>query len=198
MPHDALVGVCRACRPRRSDSRLPTSTLRYPVLPNPPRVGVAISATSCHSIAGAGRTMPCAMRSPRRTRTGSLGDVEHLDLYLVVGPAVVRVDHAHPVGDDQAALQGRAAAREDPQEVAARHGNHESRPDQPDLPRRNLHVSSRGEIEPGGAAGGGRGQGNGRVQTLETKEHGKIVQRLSGAGAQGCSGCRGARVRLRD
>ena len=115
-----------------SHGRVPVARKgQMPVLPNPPRE--ARSATRLPRTVrgrGAASTMPWAIRSPAATRTGLVGDVDHLDLHLVGRAAVVGVDDADAVGDHQPALQRRAAARQDGQEVAGGHlddqaGRHE-------------------------------------------------------------------------
>lgn len=54
----------------RGDS--PEVSMAYPpVLPNPPRVGPSMVSTSSHSAWSTRTKIPCARRSPRRTRTGA-------------------------------------------------------------------------------------------------------------------------------
>src|SRR5262249_47297521 len=56
--------------------------------------------------------------------------VQHLYHHLVLGSAVVRVDDAHAVGQDQTALEWHAASGEDGEEIPRRDADDETRPDE--------------------------------------------------------------------
>ncbi len=116
----------RQPRPRRSSAPCCRSRLATARSPRPLRTRRAAPAAR-----SPGR---CDRHAHRHRR---VGDIQDLHLDLVVGSAIVGVDDADAVGDHQAALERRAAARQNGEEVARR------------APR------SRGRCRPAGSGPGG-------------------------------------------
>ena len=67
-------------------------------------------------------------------------DVEHLNLDLVIWAAIVWIQHAYPVGDDQSALERGAASGKNGEEKSGRDLDDEARRNERDLPGRQPHI----------------------------------------------------------
>jgi hypothetical protein len=74
-------------------------------------------------------------------------EIQQGNLDLVSRPAIVRIDNADAVGDHQPALERRAAAREDPQELSSRHFDHQPCRHERHLAWFNEDIGGRRQIE---------------------------------------------------
>ena len=120
-----------------------------PVLPNPPRT---VSAQIRHLLPGDAR---CRQDDPLCQPVAALdvgvvlADVEQLDHDLVRGARIVRIDDADAVGDDETALEWRAASGENRQEISGRHFDDETGAHQGNLPRWHHDIVRGGQIKAG-------------------------------------------------
>src|SRR5262245_16245126 len=87
-------------------------------------------------------------------------EIENLDHDFVLRSGIVGIHDADAVGDEQTALERRAASGENSQKMTGRYLDNETCPDERHSARRNRQIVSRSEVEPSCFVGGVRRKRN--------------------------------------
>ena len=88
------------------------------------------------------------------------GEIQHLNHDFVLRARIVRIDDAHAVGDEQPALERRAASGKNSQKMPGRYLDNETSPDERHATGRNREVVCGSQVEPCCFIGGVRRKRN--------------------------------------